>query len=265
MTRSEIIDILDGRVRVGRQYGGGINMAWAMDGIILLSALAIAIETIPELPELIRTWLFRFEILVLVVFTAEYLLRLTCSKRPLKYAFSFWGIVDLLTVLPAIALLTPQWQVVRTFRLLRLVRLVKLFRGYHAMERLVFALREVRGELVIFGIIAAMMLYVASVGIYIFEHDAQPDVFTSIPESIWWAVASFTTVGYGDMVPITTGGRIFTTIVLFIGLGVIAVPSAIITAALLEAETNIQKKLAESDVEAEKGNNSKTAKTTKGD
>ncbi len=142
--------------------------------------------------------------------------------------------------MPAIALLTPpQWQVVRAFRLIRLVRLLKLFRTSRALNRLIHAMHEVRGELMIFAVVSALMLYVASVGIYIFEHEAQPDVFTSIPVSLWWAVASFTTVGYGDMVPITLGGRIFTTLVLFTGLGIIAVPSAIVTTALLEAEREL--------------------------
>lgn len=274
MTRKEIIDILDGSHPV---FGGLV--ARGMDALILLSAVAIAVETEPNLPSFWRGLLFKFEVLVLAIFTTEYLLRVICTTQKLRYMFSFWGLVDLMTILPAIAFLTPQWQVVRTFRLLRLVRLAKLFRGSHAMERLVNAFQEVRGELAIFGVIAGLMLYVASVGIYIFEHDAQPDVFTSIPQSLWWAVASFTTVGYGDMVPITPGGRIFTTFVLFLGLGVIAVPSAIVTTALLESETNIQKKLAKSgsdldfDREIPRQDTSgrendtqiKTAKTTKGE
>lgn len=260
MTRREIIDILDG----SHPSFGGI-VARGMDALILLSAIAIALETEPGLPAALRKFLFGFEVMVLGVFTLEYLLRLICSPRPLRYVFSFWGLIDLLTILPAIALLTPQWQAVRIFRLLRLVRIAKLFRGSHAMERLVTAFQEVRAELAIFGIIAALMLYVASVGIYIFEHDAQPEVFSSIPQSLWWAVASFTTVGYGDMVPITNGGRVFTTLVLFLGLGIIAVPSAIITTALLEADTNIQKKLANSASEAEKEPQTKTAQSTKGE
>ena len=97
-----------------------------------------------------------------------------------------------------------------------------------------------RGELVVFFVISALMLYVSAVGIYLFEHEAQPEVFSSIFTSLWWAVASFTTVGYGDMVPITPGGRLFTTLVLFIGLGIIAVPPAIVTTALLESETDIR-------------------------
>ncbi|WP_298909848.1 ion transporter [uncultured Aliiroseovarius sp.] len=259
MNKADIHDILDGHKSLG-----GVNVARVMDLLILLSAIAIALETMPELPEHLRGLLFKFEVLLLVIFAAEYVLRLVTSPRPVRYAFSFWGLVDFLAFAPAIALLTPQWQVVRAFRLLRLVRLLKLFRGSHAMERLVVAFRQVRGELMIFGIIAALMLYVSAVGIYIFEHDAQPEVFSSIPKSLWWAVASFTTVGYGDMFPITGGGRIFTTFVLFIGLGVIAVPSAIVTTALLESETNIQRRLREAREDAaDETNNS--AQDTKGD
>lgn len=234
MTRHEIIEVLDGyHPKVGNV------VALAMNGLILLSALAIALETEPSLPQGLRSGLFWFEVALLAVFLVEYLLRLTCSPRPLKYAFSFWGIVDFLTIVPALVLLTPQWQVVRAFRLIRLVRLLKLFRTSRALNRLIHAMHEVRGELMIFAVVSGLMLYVASVGIYIFEHEAQPEVFTSIPVSLWWAVASFTTVGYGDMVPITPGGRIFTTLVLFTGLGVIAVPSAIVTTALLEAEKEL--------------------------
>ena len=234
LTRHEIIEVLDGyHPRVGN------SVALAMNGLILLSALAIALETEPALPQGVRTGLWWFEVALLGVFSAEYVLRLTCSPRPLKYAFSFWGIIDFLTIVPAIAMLTPQWQVVRAFRLIRLVRLLKLFRTSRALNRLIQAMHEVRGELMIFAVVSGLMLYVASVGIYIFEHDAQPEVFTSIPVSLWWAVASFTTVGYGDMVPITLGGRIFTTLVLFTGLGIIAVPSAIVTTALLEAEKEL--------------------------
>lgn len=259
MTKAEIHDILDGHTPLG-----GVNVGRVMDVLILLSAIAIALETMPELPAQLRSLLFNFEVLLLAIFAAEYVLRLVTAPRPARYAFSFWGIVDLLAFAPAIALMTPQWQVLRTFRLLRLVRLFKLFRGSHAMERLVVAFRQVRGELAIFGVIAALMLYISAVGIYIFEHEAQPEVFSSIPNSLWWAVASFTTVGYGDMFPITPGGRIFTTFVLFIGLGVIAVPSAIITTALLESETNIQRRLREARENGEK-DNQETAQSTKGE
>jgi voltage-gated potassium channel len=234
MTKAEIIDILDG---THERHGGLV--AHTIHALTFLSAIAIAVETEPGIPHMVQNWLYHFEVMLIVVFTIEYLLRLYASPRPLTYALSGWGLVDLFAILPAIALLTPEWQVVRAFRL---VRLFKLFRGSHSLNRLATAVNSVRGELLLFGAGAAVMLYVSAVGIYLFEHDAQPEVFTSIITSLWWAVASFTTVGYGDMVPITAGGRLFTAFVLFIGLGIIAVPAAIVTTALLEAETNIRKR-----------------------
>ena len=232
MTRREVIEILDGHHgQIGR------TVALCLHGLILLSAVSIALETVDGMPANIYTALFWFEIFILAVFVTEYFLRVTCSEKPLRYVFSFWGIIDLLACLPALALIQAEWQVVRTIRLIRLVRLLKLFRSSTAFDRLTRAFIEVRGELIIFVILASLVLYVSAVGIYLFEHEAQPEAFSSIPISLWWAVASFTTVGYGDLVPITTGGRIFTTFVLFIGLGVVAVPAAIVTAALLETQS----------------------------
>jgi voltage-gated potassium channel len=234
VTRSEIIQLLD-----GTHERHGARVAHIIHLLIVASAIAIAVETEPETPRAIRKFFYDFEVVVVGVFTAEYVARLLASRHPLRYAFSAWGIIDLLSILPAIALLQPEWQAVRA---LRLVRLLKLFRSSRSMHRLMMAFREVRGELAVFGVIAGLLLYVSAVGIYLFEHDAQPQVFSSIITSLWWALASFTTVGYGDMVPITPGGRIFTALVLFIGLGIIAVPAAIVTTALLESETNLRKR-----------------------
>lgn len=234
MKRSEIIAVLDG---THERIGG--RVAHAIDLVIVASAIAIALETEPGTPPALQRALVGFELLVLALFTAEYAVRVWASGHRWRYVFSLWGLVDLLSILPAIALLTPEWQVVRA---LRLVRLLKLFRSSRSLDRLVVAMREVRGEMFVFGVLAALMLYVSAVGIYLFEHEAQPEVFTSILSSLWWAVASFTTVGYGDMVPITPGGRLFTALVLFIGLGIIAVPAAIVTTALLESETNIRRR-----------------------
>jgi voltage-gated potassium channel len=259
MQKAELQDILD-----GHKHLGAVNLSRVMDGLILLSAVAIALETMPSLPLGFRLVLYYFEVALLFIFLIEYGLRLYAAKKPLRYIFSWWGIVDLLSFAPALLFLTPHWQVLRAFKLLRLIRLMKLFRGSHAMQRLVIAFQSVRSELMVFGIIAALMLYVSAVGIYIFEHEAQPDIFISIPHSLWWAVASFTTVGYGDMYPITAGGRIFTSFLLFLGLGVIAVPSAIVTTALLEAETNIERRL-HNDEETKIKESKQTAHTTKGD
>jgi voltage-gated potassium channel len=198
--------------------------------------VAIAFETMPGMSPGLHRVLRVIEGLVLLVFLAEYLTRIICTPRPLRYAFSFWGLVDLLAVLPALVLLQPQWATIRVLRLIRLVRLLKLVRSSRALDRMGRAMRSVRDELTVLGVMAAMVLYIAAVGIYIFENPVQPQVFSSIPKSLWWAVASLTTVGYGDMVPLTVGGRIFTTLVLFVGLGIVAGPGAIITSALLESE-----------------------------
>jgi voltage-gated potassium channel len=237
VTKAEIIELLDG---THERFGSVVHHS--IHGLIMLSALAIAVETEPGLPPLAHALLYGFELFVLAVFILEFLIRFWAAEHPWRYVFSFWGIIDLLSILPAVLLFTPEWEVFRTLRLIRLVRLLKLFRSSRPLERLMAAFSEVRGELAIFAVVSGLMLYVASVGIYLFEHTAQPEVFTSILTSLWWAVASFTTVGYGDMVPITAGGRIFTAFVLFLGLGIMAVPAAIVTTALLEAETNIRKR-----------------------
>ncbi|AML50107.1 ion transporter [Falsihalocynthiibacter arcticus] len=235
MTRATIIHILD-----GTDPAFGTSVAWFLNVVIGVSAATIALETMPGLSPALYQVLGIVEWFVLVVFTLEYLTRLICSPNPLRYAISFWGIIDLLSCLPILSVVKPEWAVLRSFRLLRALRLLKLFRSSRALDRLAHALDEVRDELLLFVVLAVIMLYVSAVGIYVFENEAQPDVFSSIPHSFWWAIASFTTVGYGDMVPITLGGRVFTSFILFIGLGVVAVPAAIVTTALLEAETNVR-------------------------
>lgn len=231
MTRAEVIQVLDGtHVRIGR------SIALSLHLMIVVSAFAIAMETVQSLPADLRRALIWVEYLTLGVFALEYLLRFGCSQRPLRYAVSFWGIIDFLSVVPALMFLLPDAQSIRSVRLLRLVRLLKLFHASHALDRLSRAFRKNRSELVIFSFIALVVLYLSAVGIYHFEHEAQPDTFGSIPACLWWSLATLTTVGYGDVYPITLAGRAFTGIVLLVGLGVIAVPAGLITSALLESD-----------------------------
>src|SRR5690606_19969337 len=146
--------------------------------------------------------------------------------------FSFFGIVDLLAILPFYLASGLDLRAIRIFRLLRLFRILKLFKYNSALKRFHRALLIVREELIIFGFVAMIMLYLSAVRIYYFENDAQPDQFKSVFHSLWWALTTLTTVGYGDMYPITLGGRIFTFFVLMIGLGVVAVPTGLIASAL---------------------------------
>lgn len=231
MKRHEILSALDGtHPRLGR------SIAFTIYGLIILSAVAISLETVQTLPAELRRALRWIEYLVLAIFTVEYALRLVCSPRPLRYAFSFWGLVDVLSIVPALLFLLPDAQSIRSLRLLRLIRLIKLFHANRAMDRLSRAFEKNRAELVIFTFIALVVLYLSAVGIYLFEHEAQPQTFGSIPAALWWALATLTTVGYGDVYPVTLAGRAFTGLVLLVGLGVIAVPAGLITAALLEED-----------------------------
>jgi voltage-gated potassium channel len=228
--RGRIIAILDGEdPKVGR------GVALAIYALICASAVVIALETLPDLSPAMNTTLVVAEIVILAVFVIEYALRLTCSEDPLRYAFSFWGIIDFLAIVPALLFLLPDFTTIRAIRLLRILRLLKLFKANAALERISAAIERAKAEFAIFFFIAIVALYLAAVGIYHFEHEAQPDGFSSIPESLWWAIATLTTVGYGDVYPITVGGRIFTGLVLLIGIGIVAVPAGLITAALTEA------------------------------
>ena len=111
----------------------------------------------------------------------------------------------------------------------------KLTRYSSAMNRFRMALRFAREEIILFFLFTLILLFVAAIGIYYFENPAQPDVYSSIFDSLWWSVTTLTTVGYGDMYPITAGGRLFTFVVLMIGLGVIAVPTGMLATALAQA------------------------------
>lgn len=231
--RTRIIAILDGEdPAIGR------SVALAIYGLICASAVVIALETLPDMSPGMNTALVTAEIVILAVFVVEYALRLTCSEHPLRYAFSFWGIIDFLAIVPALLFLLPDFTTIRAIRLLRILRLLKLFKANAALERISAAIERAKAEFAIFFFIAVVALYLAAVGIYHFEHEAQPDGFSSIPESLWWAIATLTTVGYGDVYPITTGGRMFTGLVLLIGIGIVAVPAGLITAALTEARPN---------------------------
>ncbi|WP_348704200.1 ion transporter, partial [uncultured Neptuniibacter sp.] len=146
--------------------------------------------------------------------------------------FSFYGLIDLLAILPFYLAFAIDLRTLRLIRFLRLMRVLKLARYNKAMLRFNKALLLAKEELIIFTISSIVMLYLSAVGIYHFENEAQPEVFRSIFDSLWWAVATLTTVGYGDIYPITTGGRVFTFGILMVGLGLIAVPTGIIASAL---------------------------------
>jgi voltage-gated potassium channel len=213
--------------------------AWTFDvtvqTLIILSLISFPIETLPGLPNEVQQGLRWFEVFSVGVFTAEYGLRVLVSRNRLGYIFGFYGIIDLLAILPFYVIAGVDLRGLRAFRLFRLLRLFKLLRYSRAVARFTRALRSIREELILFLIASVLLIYLASIGIYYFEHPVQPETFKSVPHSMWWAVATLTTVGYGDIYPITLGGRLFTTIILFIGLGIIAIPTGLLASALSDA------------------------------
>ncbi len=203
--------------------------------LIVASLLGFSIETLPNLTAEARSWLRWLEVITVVIFSGEYLLRLWAAENRWKFATSFFGIVDLLAVLPFYIAPGADLRSVRVFRLLRLFRLLKLVRYSKAVRRFHLALNIAREELILFGAVSCIMLYLSAVGIYFFENVAQPTHFASVFHSLWWATTTLTTVGYGDVYPVTLGGRCFTFVVLLIGLGIISIPAGIIASALAKA------------------------------
>lgn len=213
---------------------GGRAFDWFVQGLIVLSLVTFSIETMPDLSEEARRWLGVIERVTVGLFTAEYLLRLWVAERRSAFVFSFYGLIDLAAILPFYIAGGVDLRSVRILRLLRLLRMLKLFRYSRALERSRLVFARIRAELVLVLAASLALVYLAAVGIYYFESEAQPEVFGSVFSSMWWAVATLTTVGYGDVYPITAGGRVFTSVLLFIGLGIIAIPSGLIASALTD-------------------------------
>jgi voltage-gated potassium channel len=211
-----------------------------IQALILFSVITFSIETLPNLGDSVRRFLRASEITVVTIFTIEYSLRIYAADRKSGYIFSFYGIIDLLAILPFYIVPGLDLRSLRMFRMLRLFRLMKLLRYNKAMRRFSRAFVIAREEIVLFSVVTAMLLYVSAVGIYYFENEAQPEQFKSIFHSLWWAVATLTTVGYGDVYPITVGGRIFTFFILMIGLGIVAVPAGLLASALSKAQMEEQ-------------------------
>ncbi len=219
-------------------------------GLISLSVVSIVLESDVGLYARYKDWFFRFEVLTVAVFTIEYIFRLwSCVdaddsesahlnpfRRRLKHVLSPAALVDLLAIMPfylTLAGLAGSADL-RVLRAIRLLRVLKLTRYSEATETLVQVLKEnVRSFAAAFFLLMVVML-IAATGMYYFENEAQPVAFSSIPSSMWWAFVTLTTVGYGDVTPITTGGRIFGAMITVVGVGMVALPTGILASAYSE-------------------------------
>jgi voltage-gated potassium channel len=208
--------------------------------LIFLNVVVIVLESVNSLEKQYHQFFYVFEIFSVVIFTIEYFARLwssvdshqgekglTAAKKRLKYIFTPLAIVDLLAILPFYLSMFFLLDL-RFLRVLRLLRIFKLTRYSAAMKTLLSVLKDELPALVASYIIMFTIVILASSGIYLLEHQVQPDKFGDIPSSMWWAVVSLTTVGYGDVTPITTAGKFFGGIITLIGISMVALPTGII-------------------------------------
>ncbi|MBG7613465.1 ion transporter [Polaribacter sp. BAL334] len=211
--------------------------------LILASLIAFTVETLPDNSKKTIDFLNTFEIICVSIFTLEYILRIYVAKKPLKYIFSFYGLIDFLAIFPFYLRTAYDLRALRAFRVFRIFRTLKLVRYNKAMKRFHIAAGIIKEELVLFLIITAIFIFLASAGIYYFENEAQPELFSSVIHSGWWAVVTLTTVGYGDVYPITVGGKIFTFFILLIGVGIVTIPAGLVASALSKAREIENEKL----------------------
>ncbi|MCH2199975.1 MAG: ion transporter [Flavobacteriales bacterium] len=224
---------------------------WIIQILIFVSLIAFALETLPDLSAENEERLEMIELFCVVVFTIEYALRIFVAKKPLKYIFSFYGIIDLLAILSFYLRMVADLRALRAFRVIRIFRALKLVRYNRALRRFHIAYTIVREETVLFLVVTCIMIFLSASGIYYFEKDAQPEAFASVFHSLWWSVITLTTVGYGDVYPINTGGKVFTFFILLMGLGIVTVPAGLSASALSKARILEQKEHLKEEEERE--------------
>ena len=213
----------------------GLYFNFFIQFLIFVSIVNFSILTLPNLSIKTQEIINRLEIFCVSVFTVEYLLRIYSASSRVKFFFSFFGLIDLIAILPFYLTLGMDLKSLRAIRLFRILRLFKFLRYGNTMEKIKKSFNSMKRELFLFTLATLMLLYFSSIGIYYFENEAQPVVFASIFDAMWWSVATLTTVGYGDVYPITSGGKIFASVIVFIGLGLVAIPTGLIASSLTRA------------------------------
>ncbi len=221
--------------------------------LIVLNVLSVVLVSFKEIRVGYSIAFTVFEMFSVAIFTLEYLARLWTSdllfdegsslSRRLRFAFSWYGLIDLLAILPFFLPLIVKFdlRVLRIIRLFRLLRIFKLGRLSSSMKNIKSVLNETKAELAVTLFVAFILLTLSSTLMYYFENDAQPEAFSNIGQSMWWAVATLTTVGYGDIYPITGIGKFLGAIIALIGIGFVALPTGIISSAFIEKVQNEKK------------------------
>lgn len=214
-------------------------------GLIVVNICMVIAETF-TLPETVKSVFSVLEIVSVVVFSLEYALRvwtadllrrdLTPAKARLRYVFSFMALMDLLAILPFYVpfIIPVDLRVLRTLRVTRLLRLFKVNRYTSALSTIGRVFKKKASQLVASMFVVLLLMLIASVLMYNIENAAQPNTFRNAFDALWWAIATLTTVGYGDIYPITAGGKLLSSVIAILGIGLVAVPTGIISAGFME-------------------------------
>ena len=205
--------------------------------LILLSVLGVILSSLQSIDTKFGQLLGIFEWTFTILFTIEYFLRIYSIKKPLKYIFSFMGIIDFLSIIPTyLVFFYPPLYVLVDIRIIRLIRVFRIFklsrylRGANVMQ---IALRSSQPKIIVFLLSISLVVVVLGTLMYIIE--GQKNGFEDIPKSIYWAVVTLTTVGYGDVVPVTSMGKVLASVIMILGYGIIAVPTGIVSASMVKA------------------------------
>ena len=217
--------------------------------LIIANVIAMILESHVSIRIVYGSYFHIFEAISIYIFSLEYLYRIRLSfqekrmKGIYKYVFSAYGLIDLISILPFFLnqLVKVDGRFLRILRLFRLTRIFKLGRGSSSLKLFIKALNGVKNELKFTLFLSLLAILFSASAIYYLEHEAQPEKFSSITESIWWATVSLATVGYGDVYPVTAGGKIFASIISLIGIGIVAIPTGIISASFVEEIHNQRK------------------------
>lgn len=221
--------------------------------LIVVNIISIILESFDSLNHQYYSIFYSIEVVTVVIFSIEYVLRLWTAnlKYPtagrvnarVRFMFSVMGLVDLLAVLPFYLpfLITIDLRFVRMLRLIRLLRIFKLKRYSKAFQLVSTVFEKKQSELTITAFVTIILLLFSSTLMYSVEHEAQPDKFPDIVSTLWWAVATLTTVGYGDVYPITIWGKLVAGVVAILGIGLVALPTGILSASFVEEIANSRK------------------------
>lgn len=207
--------------------------------LIIISVIVVMLESVSSLQVRFGTAFTIIEWIVTIFFTLEYIARIITVNKPKGYIFSFFGIVDLLSILPTyLALImagTQSLMIIRTLRLLRIFRVLKLVKFVKEAGRLAQSLKASRHKIFVFFVTVLALVMIMGTVMYLLEPPESG--FTSIPQSIYWSIVTLTTVGYGDIAPTTVLGKMFASFIMILGYSIIAVPTGLVTAELVNSTT----------------------------